>query len=38
MRHLLGERWCEQLLFDDAMEYPQGLLPCLGWQLLPQAT
>jgi hypothetical protein len=38
MRHLLGEWWCEQLLSDDAMEYPERLLPRLGWQLLPEAT
>jgi len=36
MRHLLGKWWCEQLLPDDPMKYPQGLLPRLGWQLLPR--
>jgi hypothetical protein len=37
MRHLLDEWWSEQLLSDDPMEYPKGLLPRLGWQLLPEA-
>jgi hypothetical protein len=36
MRHLLGGEWREQLLADDAMKCPKDLLPCLGWQLLPQ--
>jgi len=38
MRHLPGERWCEQLLPDDATEGPKGSLPRLGWQLLPEAA
>jgi hypothetical protein len=31
MRHLLDDGWCEQLLSDDAMECPKGLLPSLRW-------
>jgi hypothetical protein len=38
MRHLLDEWRRGQLLSDDAMEYPKGLLTCLGWQFLPEAT
>jgi hypothetical protein len=38
MRHLLDEWWRGKLLSDDAMEYAKGLLPCLDWQFLPEAT
>jgi hypothetical protein len=38
MRHLLGVGWREQLLPEDATKEPQGVLPCQGWQLLPEAA
>jgi hypothetical protein len=38
MRHLLGDGWCEQLLSDDALQYPLGLLSRLGRQFLPEAA
>jgi hypothetical protein len=37
MRHLLDDGWREQLLCDDAIENPPGLVSSLGWQFLPES-